>query len=60
MVRKEQVVNSLKELPDQFFIDVLMDKLILLQKVESGLAQSDRGEVYSEQEARKMLKRWTK
>jgi len=60
MVRKEQVVNSLKELPDQFSIDELMDKLILLQKVDIGLAQSDRGEVYSEQEAREMLKQWAK
>lgn len=60
MVKKEQVMSSLKELPDQFSIDELMDKLILLQKVETGLAQSEQGEVYSEREAREMMKQWAK
>lgn len=61
MVRKEQVVNSLKELPDQFSIDeLLIDKSILLQKIDNGLVQSNREEVYSEQEAREMLKQRAK
>ena len=58
MVTKGQVINSLKDMPDQFSIDELMDKLILLQKVEMGLEQSQRGEVYSTQEAKEMLKQW--
>ena len=60
MVTKGQVINSLKDMPDQFSIDELMDKLILLQKVEMGLEQSQRGEVYSTQEAKEMLKQWSK
>ena len=31
MLTKEQVINSLKDMPNQFSIDELMDKLILLQ-----------------------------
>lgn len=60
MVTKEQVINSLKDMPDQFSIDELMDKLILLQKIEMGLEQSKKGEVYSTQEAKEMLKQWSK
>ncbi len=55
MITKDQVINSLKELPDEFSIDELMDKLILLQKIEIGLEQSNQGEVYSSQEAKDML-----
>ena len=40
MITKDQVLNSLKEMPTQFSIDELMDKLILLQKIEIGLEQS--------------------
>ena len=60
MLTKENVLNSLKDLPDRFSIDELVDKLILLQKIEIGLEQSKTGEVYSTEEAKQMLKRWAK
>jgi len=60
MLTKEQVINSLKEMPDKFSIDDLMDKLILLQKIEIGLEQSKKGQVYTVEEAKEMLKKWSK
>ena len=60
MLTKAQVLSSLQSMPDQFSIDELMDKLILLQKIESGLQQSKKGETYSTQEAKEMLKQWQK
>lgn len=60
MITKEQVLNSLKEMPIQFSIDELMDKLILLQKIDIGLAQSKKGEVYSSQVAKEMISQWSK
>jgi hypothetical protein len=50
MVTKDQVLNSLKDMPDKFSIDELMDRLILLQKIETGLEQSHKGEIYSTKE----------
>lgn len=60
MLTKNQVITSLKDLPDEFSIDELMDKLILLQKIEFGLDQSKKGKVYTSEEAKKMLKKWSK
>lgn len=60
MITKDQVISSLKDMPDQFSIDDLMDKLILLQKIETGLEQSKAGDAYSTQEAKEMLKQWLK
>jgi hypothetical protein len=60
MLTKNQVITSLKDLPDEFSIDELMDKLILLQKIEFGLDQSKTGKVYTSEEAKKMLKKWSK
>ena len=54
MITKDQVISSLKDMPDQFSIDELMDKLILLQKIEKGLEQSKAGEVYLTGEAKEM------
>lgn len=60
MITKDQVISSLKDMPEQFSIDELMDKLILLQKIEKGLEQSKAGEVYTKQEVKDMLQRWPK
>lgn len=60
MLTKTQVINSLKEMPEQFSIDELMDKLILLQKIETGLSQSKKDEIYSTNEAKELLKQWSK
>jgi predicted transcriptional regulator len=60
MITKDKVIESLKSLPDQFSLDELMDKLIFIQKVENGLAQSEKGEVYKQEDAKAMLKKWSK
>ena len=60
MLTKEQVMNSLKDMPDKFSIDDLVDKLILMQKIEIGLEQSKKGQVYIVEEAKEMLKKWSK
>jgi len=60
MLTKEKVINSLNELPDTFSMDELIDKLMLLQKIETGLDQSKKGEVFSTEEAKEMLKQWSK
>ncbi|HAA11977.1 MAG TPA: hypothetical protein DCE41_09880 [Cytophagales bacterium] len=59
-ISKTSVLSSLKDLPEQFSTDELMDKLILIQKVEEGLKQSENGETYTTDEIKAMLKKWSK
>ena len=47
MLTKDKVISSLNDLPDTFSMDELIDKLMLLQKIETGLEQSEKGEVFS-------------
>ena len=60
MITKEKVIDSLKSMPDSFSIDELIDKLLFIEKVEKGLVQSEKGEVFSQEQAREMLKKWSK
>ena len=60
MLTKEKVISCLNHLPDTFSMDELIDKLILLQKIETGLEQSKSGEVFTAEEAEEMLKQWSK
>ena len=58
MLTKSQVIESLKELPENFTIDELIDHLVFIQKVETGIDQSNRGHVFSTDELRKKLDKW--
>ncbi|MGI4863642.1 MAG: hypothetical protein ACRYFZ_06930 [Janthinobacterium lividum] len=60
MLTLEKITAAAKELPVEFSIDQLMDKLILLEKIEEALSQAERGETYTTEEARQLLKQWAK
>jgi len=60
MLTKKQVLESIKELPESFSVDELIDRVILLQKIEEGLEQSAKEETVSTADARKKLERWLK
>ena len=47
-------------MPDEFEMDDIVDKLILLNKIEEGLSDSKSGRVLTEDEAAKRLDKWLK
>jgi predicted transcriptional regulator len=55
---KHQVVDSLKNFPENFSIEDLIERLIFIEKVEEGLAQSKNGETVSMEDAKKRLHKW--
>lgn len=57
MIIKKQILGSMKELPESFSAEEIIDKIILLQKINMGLEQFKDGEVVSENDARKRLKK---
>ena len=57
---KEKVIDSIKELPEQFDLDVLLERLLFIEKVEKGLEQAKKGEVVSHEEIKQMVDKWRK
>jgi predicted transcriptional regulator len=47
-------------MPESFSAEQLIERIILLNKVEEGLKQAEEGKVYSIEESKKMNKRWLK
>lgn len=47
-------------MPESFSIDDLLDRVIFLQKVETGLSQSEKGQTISTKEAKLRMKKWFK
>ena len=60
MIRKAKLIETLDNLPDEFSIDDLVERLILIQKVEEAREQSRAGKKLSEQEAKSRIKKWSK
>jgi len=57
MLTKEKILNTLENMPDQFSLEVLLEKLILLEKIEIGLQQAESEQVYSQEEIRQKISR---
>ena len=60
MLTKEKVIQSIQDLPNEFSLDEIVEKLILLEKIEIGLQQVKEGKVVSNQVAKQKLKKWLK
>lgn len=60
MLTKEKIIKSIENMPDKFSIEEVIERIVLLQKIEIGLEQSDNGDTYATEEARKKLKKWLK
>ena len=60
MLTKEKLLQTIKDLPDKFSLDDVLDRIILLQKIEIGLEQSQAGQTNSTDEAKGKLKKWLK
>ncbi len=57
---KDKLMTVVDSLPSEFSIDDLLEKLIVVQKIEEGLKQSANKQVLSTEEAKKKLKKWLK
>lgn len=58
MLTKEKVQNLVNHMPDTFSVDDLVEKVILLQKIEQAQQQIKNGEVYDWEEVKKEMNLW--
>ena len=60
MITKSQLIQTIEDMPEKFSIDDFLDKILLLQKIEAGLNQSENGETFSTEESKERLSKWLK
>jgi len=60
MIRKHKLLETLDNLPEEFSIDELVERLIIIQKVEKAQINSQNGHKFSEDEAKNLVKKWSK
>ena len=58
MTTKEKVISSINKLPDNVSIDDILDQIILVEKIEKGIDQSDRNQIVPDEELDQRLGKW--
>jgi len=60
MLTKTILKEQIEKFPEEFSIDELIERLILIEKIETGNRQSENGEVISEVEMENEIEKWFK
>jgi predicted transcriptional regulator len=60
MLTKDKIKKSIDSLPDNLTVDQVIDRIIMLDKIEQGLKDVEAGNVYTTEEAKAKLSKWLK
>ena len=57
---KETILAAVQALPEQISLNELIERLILIEKIEKGREQSRLGQTISQEEVKQLVKTWFK
>ena len=55
---KENIINMIKKLPDNVSMEDIIEAIYVRKKIEKGMKDSEEGRVYTNEEAKEILKKW--
>ena len=59
-MKRDKAIKMINELPSEFNLDELIDRLIFIEKVEKGMDQIKEGKTKTHQEVKELAKKWSK
>ncbi|MFZ1807346.1 MAG: hypothetical protein WAU36_09005 [Cyclobacteriaceae bacterium] len=57
-MKRDKAIETIKELPAEFDLDELIERLIFVEKVDKGLKQLDEGKTVSHEKVKELSKKW--
>ncbi len=60
MLTKTKIIETINKFPDEFTIDELIERLIIVEKIEKANKQSEEGKSISEDDLEKEMEKWFK
>ncbi|MCU0469092.1 MAG: hypothetical protein MUF58_10845 [Arcicella sp.] len=57
-MNRNKVLDTVSEMPQEFEVENLIERLLFIQSVEEGLEQSKAGNILSIDEAKNQLSKW--
>lgn len=59
-MNKEKLLATINDMPHDFDLEVLMERLIFIEKVEKGLEQLESGNTITHGQVKQRVKEWSK
>jgi len=60
MLTKEKIQKTIQSLPENPDIELVIENIILLDKIDQGIKDADEGNVYNNDQVRDEMKKWLK
>lgn len=60
MTIREKVLQAVQDLPDDASVEDVMERLLLLAKIERGIQQADSGQTIPHTEMKERMAKWLK
>jgi predicted transcriptional regulator len=60
MLTKKKVKKTIDRLPENFTVDQIVEELVVLNKIDEGLKDVEKGRVFTTDQVKKELKTWLK
>ena len=57
---KATVISAINELPKDFSLDQLIERLLVIEKIDSALTEVKNGEFISHADVKKLVSTWSK
>lgn len=54
------MIATISDMPQDFDLEVLMERLVFIEKVEKGLEQLDSGNTLTHEQVKQRVKEWSK
>lgn len=58
MINKTKLLKHIQKFPEEMSMEELIEKLLFVEELENRIAESDSGEVISEEELKKEMLVW--
>jgi predicted transcriptional regulator len=59
-MKKSTVIQTLNELPQKFDLDELLERLMVIEKIDKALEDAKSGKTVSHDKVKKMVAKWNK
>lgn len=57
-MKRDKAIETVKEFPQEFELEELMERLVFIDKIEKGLEQAEQGKVTSHEKVKELRRKW--
>jgi len=57
-MKRDKAIEAMKEFPQEFELEELIERLVFVEKVEKGLQQIEQGKTVSHGDVKNITKKW--